>query len=153
MPKSPGADRAVRGSRLLSHTADAGFEVWGESLGDVYAEAAVALFALMGEPTTLAPTAPFDVQVSGVDREDLLVRVLSELLGRFELDGVFVTSAECVEVKTDPGADSRVGLRCTGGCVDRDREPGLAAIKAVTYHGLSVREEARGFRARVFVDV
>jgi len=142
-----------RGRRLLSHTADAGFEVWGGSLGEVYAEAAVALFDTMGAPTTLAPAEPFTVMASGVDREDLLVRLLSELLARFELEDRFVTAATCIEVEMRPGSDCRAALRCEGGRVDRDREGGLAAIKAVTYHGLSVREEARGFRARVFVDV
>ena len=142
-----------RGRRLLSHTADAGFEVWGDSLGEVYAEAAVALFALMGTPMTLAPDEPFAVEASGVDREDLLVRLLSELLARFELEDRFVTAATCLEVATNAGSDCRAALRCEGGRVDRGREGGLAAIKAVTYHGLFVREEARGFRARVFVDV
>jgi SHS2 domain-containing protein len=143
----------ARGRRLLSHTADAGFEVWGDCLGDVYAESAVALFEVMGEPATLAPSAPVTVEASGVDRGDLLVRLLSELLVRFELDGLFVTGATCAAVETRPGGDVRAVLRCDGGRVDRDRETGLAAVKAVTYHGLAVEEEPGRARARVFVDV
>lgn len=145
--------RDTRGRRLLAHTADTGFEVWGPDLTDVYEEAAAALFAAMGEPRTLAPAGPFVVEASGVDREDLLVRLLSELLGRFELDGVFVTRATCSSLAIPARGDARVVLRCEGGRVDRDRETGLSAIKAVTYHGLAIREEARGFRARVYVDV
>ncbi len=143
----------TRGHRLLSHTADAGFEAWGDSLGDVYAEAAVALFSLMGAPATLAPSPAFTVEASGVDRADLLGRLLSELLARFELEGRFVTSAACPAVETRADGDVRAVLRCEGGRVDHARESGLAAIKAVTYHGLSLREERGSFRAGVFVDV
>ncbi len=142
-----------RGRRLLSHTADAGFEVWGASLGDVYAEAAVALFELMGAPTALAPSAAFTVKASGVDREDLLVRLLSELLARFELEGRFVTAATCAGAAVRADGDLHAALRCEGGRVAREGGSGLSAIKAVTYHGLAVREEPGRVSARVFVDV
>jgi SHS2 domain-containing protein len=107
----------------------------------------------MGAPTGLSPRRPFDIEAVGIDREDLMVRVLSELLAAFELEGRFVTGATCVEAGIRTRGDWHVRLRCEGGRVDHDREPGLAAIKAVTYHGLSLREEAPGYRARVFVDV
>jgi protein archease len=153
VPKSPGADPPARGHRFLAHTADGGFEVWGPTLGDVYAEAAVAFYALMGTPETLARPVSLVVEVSGVDREDLLVRLLSELLARFELEGFFATAATCVGVEDRPRAGARVTLRCEGGRVDRRRETGLHAIKAVTYHGLMLRGEDGAFRARVVVDV
>lgn len=141
------------GRRLLAHTADAGLEAWGASLGEVYAEAAVALFEVMGTPATLAPAPPLDVEATGVDRADLLVRLLAELLARFEIDGVFVTSATCTCVDVRPDGDLHAALRCEGGRVDHRRETGLSAVKAVTYHGLEVRDEEGGLRARVYVDV
>jgi SHS2 domain-containing protein len=153
VPKSRSADPPPRGHRLVEHTADGGFEVWGPTLGDLYAEAAVALFALMGRPTTLARPMSLVVNASGIDREDLLVRLLSELLARFELEGFFATAATCLRVEARAGVGARATLRCEGGRVDARRESGLAAIKAVTYHGLSVRADDGGFRARVFVDV
>jgi len=67
---------------------------------------------------------------SGVDREDLLVRLLSELLARFELEDRFVTAATCIEVEMRPGSDCRAALRCEAAEWTATRG-GLAAIKAV----------------------
>ena len=142
-----------RGFRLLAHTADEGFEVWGTRLEALYARAAEALFHLMGEPSALEHEEPFEQVSEGVEREDALVRLLSDLLARFELEGRFVTSAECLAI--DLADDGAVGvtLRCSGGRVDRDHEPTLQEVKAVTYHGLFVREDGATLRARVFVDL
>jgi len=150
VPNRRGTERV---HRLLAHTADAGFEVRGASLPDVYAKSAVALFHVMGRPAGLAPTPPFRVEATGADREDLLVRILADLLTRFELEGRFVTDAVCESVTAQGDGDVRAVLVCEGGTVDRDREASLTEIKAVTYHGLEVREERGRLRARVFVDL
>lgn len=152
-PTGPPDAALARGRRILDHTADVGFEVWGATFGDALAEAAVALFDAMGDPAGLAPAPPFDVEATGVDREDLVVRLLAELLARFEIDGVFVTRASCVSAGTSEDDGARAAIRCEGGHVDRDREPGLAAVKAVTYHGLRVSDEPGRVRARVYLDV
>ena len=138
---------------MLPHTADAGFEVWGPRIEDVYEQAVLALFALMGPRPSLSPAESFEIDAAGVDREDLLVRVLTECVGRFELDGLFVTAATSDGLRRDGDGDVVTTLRCEGGTlVDRER-CGLEEVKAVTYHGLEVREDAAGFRGRVYVDL
>ena len=142
------------GWRSVPHTADLALEIWAPDLERIYATAATALFESLGEPRTLEPDVPFEVASAGVDREDLLVRLLSDLLAAFEVDGRFVLSATCEAL--DPGADgvdAAVTLRCEGGRVDRDREPGLQEIKAVTYHALQIREENDRIVARVVFDL
>ena len=143
----------ARGRRPLAHTADAGIEAWGPSFGDACAESAVALFEAMGRPGTLVPSPPFEQRSEGVDRGDAVVRLLTDLLGRFETEGRFVTSAECVSQGASPDGGVAVALRCAGGVVDRTRERGLAEVKAVTYHGLRVEDELGRVVARVYLDL
>jgi len=141
-----------RGHRFLAHTADAGVEAWGPAFGDACAEAAVALFETMGRPSAFTPSAPFEQRSAGIDRGDAVVRLLTDLLGRFETEGRFVTSADCVAAAPDDGGVA-VTLRCAGGVVDRAREKSLTEVKAVTYHRLSVAESPGRVVVRVYLDL
>lgn len=143
----------ARGHRPLAHTADAGIEAWGASFGDACAEAAVALFESMGRPGTFVPAEPFGQSSAGIDRGDAVVRLLTDLLGRFETEGRFVTSAVCVSEGPSEGGGTALVLRCEGGVVDRSRERGLAEVKAVTYHGLRVSDEPGRVVVRVYLDL
>lgn len=140
-----------RGWRELSHTADAGVEAWAPTLEDVYAVAAEGLFGAMGTPQTLTPAPEFEQRSAGMDAEDLLVRLLSDLVSQFAVNGYYVRSAKCVSLTQD--AEWSIVLRCEGGVVDRSRERGLTEVKAVTYHGVSVGPAADGFRAQYYVDL
>jgi SHS2 domain-containing protein len=143
----------MRGSRSLSHTADEGFEVWAPTLGGIYEESVRALFRLVGEPHEVRPGPPFELTSAGVDREDLLVRLLTDVLGRFATDGAWIADAACTSIERRADGDLVATLQCRGGSVDPDAEPSLQEIKAVTYHGLEIRGDATGLHARVFVDV
>ncbi len=112
----------------------------------LFSMAVVVTFVLSLKP-------PLHALVRRPDREDLLVRLLSELLARFELDGLYVESAACTPLEERGDAEWRAVLRCTGGRVDRSKEGGLVEVKAVTYHGLELRQESGRWRAQVFVDL
>ncbi len=56
-------------------------------------------------------------------------------------------------MNTAEDGDLVATLSGAAGRVDVDREPGLVEIKAVTYHGLRIREENGTLRARVLVDL
>lgn len=136
------------GFRIVDHTADVGIEAWGADLGEVLARAVEGLFRVIGAPAAGASLPPWELQAEGVDREDLLVRVLTEALAAFELEGRHVASASTVRCD-----DARATLRCEGVLVDRDAEPRLQEVKAVTYHGLRIEEGSDGLRARVVLDL
>ena len=66
----------------MSHTADAGFEAWAPSLTELYAQAALALFGMIGEPKSVGSAETVRVTSVGVDREDLIC-----VTGSFHLAG------------------------------------------------------------------
>ena len=143
------------GHRPLPHTADAGFEVWAPDMEGLLVESAVALFGLMGRAPDGSTTGEdLQCEAVGVDREDLLVRVLSELLVGFVVDGTYVTGAVCRALRTVDGGDLAATLVCSTLVVERTSTSGLAEIKAVTYHGLHVVEPREGgLRATVYLDL
>ena len=66
------------GWRALEHTADEGLEVWAPSYEELLSVAARALFAVMGTPPAGLASEPVELVARGLDREDLLVRLLHE---------------------------------------------------------------------------
>jgi len=143
--------------RLLDHTADLCLEISGSDLPELFANAILAVYRLLGLPPDATLHAgdhdheDASFVVAGVDQEDLLVRLLGELLFRAEADGIrFVPSR--VSLCGEPG---RVELRLNGrweGFPLSSRYGGRE-IKAVTYHGAEIRQVQAGFLAHVVLDV
>lgn len=152
----------------LSHTADVGYEVRADALGELFRGAAAGLaYAVRGEepPRPSGPTG--DDRGSGTgpgssgdgegveslsidrpDRERLLVAWLRELLYRMTGEGRF---PEAVEVEMTGPSALRARVRWSaadeGGRVARE-------IKGVTYHGLRVdRDDDGRWHARLVLDV
>ena len=130
--------------RELVHAADWAIEVTGKEPAQLFANAALAMYALqdagVARPITLART--LSAQADG--REDLLVGWLNRLLLSQELGGEMYTRFEIHEI-------SDRGVR--GVAYGYNGAPAHTAIKAVTYYDLDVRETPEGWKARVTFDV
>ena len=130
----------------VAHTADWVIDVRGETQAELYANAARAMFSLQGAADIDGPSVQQHFEIEGLDREDLLVRWLSELLLESETQEVMFQHFFVEEV-------GKTSLRATA--TGRRGRSDLAHIKAVTYHDLSVQEPtaaAPEWRARVLFD-
>lgn len=143
----PGTDAAGAGQtswRELVHAADWAIEVRGADPGQLFANAADAMYTLQdvdkAQPITLARR----ISVEGDSLEDLFVAWLNRLLFSQELDGEMYTRFEIHEI-------SDRGVR--GVAYGYSGAPVHTAVKAVTYYDLDVRETSEGWRARVTFDV
>ena len=90
------------------------------------------------------------ISVEGPELDLLLVDWLSELLFRFETRGFLVARATVELITADV---YRLGARIEGEPLDAERHPMKVLLKAVTYHGLEVREEPGGWSATVIFDI
>jgi SHS2 domain-containing protein len=139
--------------RTLEHTADLRMEIRGRDLPDLFGNAVRALYALLGPPrdAEVPPACGSEsLLVSGVDLEDLLVRLLGELLYRVESD-----STRFWPHHITLGGECPLELRLVG-CwqsFSRATRRGGREIKAVTYHGTEIRGGKGGLRASVVLDV
>lgn len=135
----------------FDHTADVGVDLTAPSLEKLFETAATALFDLLVELLPGEPR-PHEVQrevwVRGADREELLVRWLSELLYIHDAEGVVFHEFKITEMR-----DDSVSGRATGEISDPVRHRARTEVKAVTYHQVFVRQEAGSWKARVVFDV
>jgi SHS2 domain-containing protein len=135
--------------RLIDHTGDMGFIVRAGTLKDLFDAAVRALFEVILDTRTVERRSLVPVRVAGaLDREDLLVRLLSELLFLHDARG-FVFRGLSVDLLEE----GRVEGAAIGEAFDPGRHAILRQVKAVTYHHLLVSEDRDGFTARVILDL
>ena len=132
---------------LLEHTADLGVVVRGATLADLFARAAAVLADILYEPGRVREGETRQRTVRHRDPEGLLVRWLNELIVLRETEDFLWRR---VEVELDA---SGLKARLAGETFDPLRHEARTALKAATYHQLSVRDAGGGFEARVIFDV
>jgi SHS2 domain-containing protein len=128
----------------IEHTADISLRVQAEDLIGLFHSAASAMFSLMGFSTDGESESVRTIEVEGIDREDLLVAWLQELLYLVETYEVGFGKIDITEI-SDTYLSAIV-----------EEIPGVVPskeIKAVTYHGLEIKETERGFEVVIVFDV
>ena len=134
--------------RQLPHTADLAWRLWGASLPELFENAGRALSATLTDRRYLRRRATREVSLSAGDREALLVDWLNHLLYLFDVDG-FLGRDFQVESLTDERLEARV----TGESFDPNRHPERTAVKAATFHQLSIVAVKDGWEATVVLDL
>ncbi len=137
----------MRPFRIIEHTADTFLEANGRELGELFANAALGMFAVIAEPQKAVPIERRAVSLTDDTTADLLHAWLSELLYLFETEGLFFCAFECsVE-------DGRLDAVVRGEPFDADRHGYRTEIKAVTHHELKVERTDAGWQARLLLDL
>lgn len=140
------------GYREVPHTADWALHVWAEDLPQLFIEAARGMYALAGAQAEEAPgphhasSAARVFEVQGTDAEALLVAFLSELIYAQEQENVLL---EDFVLEISPGEIWH--LKATAKA--RPLRSLIKAIKAVTFHNLSIRRTEQGFETEIVFDV
>lgn len=139
---------AVKGYRMIDHTADLALEVWAGDEPALLGQAASALIAILtedagpgeGERATRA------AEIEGLDAEDRLVQWLNEVLYLAVVQGFLYEDAE---LSLAEGGGLRASIRGRAGAQDRI----ATELKSVTYHDLLLSIEPDRARARIVIDV
>ncbi len=134
--------------RILEHTADVGFEAFGSTREETFANAARALIDLMVDLDAIDPGEDIIVRIEGADPESLLVNWLSELLYLHDAEGWLFRDFEIQNLRDD----SLVAI-ARGEKFQRSRHQVKLQVKAITYHQLALERTPEGWRAQVYVDI
>jgi len=136
------------GYRLIDHTADIAMNIQAEILPDIYNFAARGLFDTLVGLESIKPRISSRIEVTGMDLEELLVKMLSELLFRFT-----VKARVYCEFIVEYLDHERLVLFARGEDIDPDRHVIRQEIKAATYHGLEISPTDDGFETTIVFDV
>ena len=133
---------------ILDHTADIGIIVHGENLRALFENAGEAFFHLITDLRKVKGRIEKRVSIGGESLDRLMVDWLSELLYLHDVENLLFKGFNVDSVGED-------GLKAAvkGEPFQEGVHVIKTEVKAVTYHQIEVRQENRGWRAQVILDL
>ncbi len=130
------------------HDADIGIRGCGRSLEEAFEQAALALTAVITDPTLVAPRQAVELRCEGPDDELLFADWINALIYEMATRKMLFSRFE-VELH-----DHSLTGRACGEAVDRERHQPAVEIKGATYTALQVQRDEEGvWCAQCVVDV
>ncbi len=133
---------------ILDHTADLRVSITGNSMIDLFENAAYTLIDLMIKNVQREKTETIKTVISGIDIQDLMVRWLSEILFLFEGEYLIVTGINIINLTTEQLKSHLKVIH-----YNQKIHEILTEIKAVTYHQIEVFENKGVWNAKVIFDL
>ena len=115
--------------RILSRSSDLLIKVFGGTQAELFANAAFALFDLITDIETIEVRERLPLEVEGVNRDDLMVNWMRELLYLYQGSGYLLK-----EVRVHEAREDYVRGEVCGEKFDPDRHEIQRDIRAVAYH-------------------
>jgi SHS2 domain-containing protein len=131
-------------------TADAGLEVFGANLEELFADAAIGMTEIMVELDGLEERQEIAFELEGDDLEDLFFKWLSEV--------IFYKDAECLllkrcELRIDEKDKPALKAQVFGDEIDPKRHNLKVDVKGVTYYKFGIKKENDHWRGEVVFDL
>jgi SHS2 domain-containing protein len=135
--------RKIAGYREVEHIADWELHVWAPDLLSLLKTAAQGMYALSDTELAVEPRHTHEFEIAYLDGESLLVDFLSELLFLGEDETLAFDLYQLNLI------DNNLQVQAYGAPIQKQSKE----IKAVTYHGLRIRETERGLEVNIVFDV
>ncbi|MCI2424672.1 archease [Candidatus Acetothermia bacterium] len=132
---------------FIDHTADIGIIAYGNSVEEVFVNAAYGMFSLIADLEKVAELKSHEVIAEALEQDELLVTWLNELLYLFDAEGLIFSRFEIVNLR-----QQYLRAMAYGEKVDPSRHNLKTHIKAATYHQLKL-ETKNDFKARIILDL
>lgn len=139
---------------IIEHPADVGFLAYGESLTELFENAALAMCSLSCTPEKIVARIERGIFSHGADIESLLYEWLAEILAVADAEQIVCRRVDIIffrEPQNKIPGEARGVMQ--GEKFDRERHSAGTYVKAVTLHQFLVERIPAGFRARVFLDL
>ncbi|MDI6810982.1 MAG: archease [archaeon] len=134
--------------KYIEHPSDVGFEAYGDTLEELFAHAAIAVFSFMTDVEGIEEEEEREVAIKSEDLYSLMFDWLDEMLFFFESDSLVMKT---FDIKVNASDFSLTG-KCRGGKFDPSKHESGIIIKAVTYNMMEVKKN-KIWHARVVLDV
>ena len=117
---------------VLDHTADLMIKGYGKDLEECYASVAYGMFDQTVDLRDVKPLESRHVEIDGMDEEDALYSILSELLFIENYDNLIMCQ---FSMRID---GLHISCDCSGELLDRSKMHVRGEIKAVTFHMMEI---------------
>ena len=139
---------------ILEHPADVGFLAYGDTLVELFENAALAMCSLAFAQEQIEEREQREITAAGADVDSLLYSWLTEILAVADAERLVFRRAVVSKLREpQAGAPGTARGIARGEKFDRGRHAAGTYIKAVTLHQFAVERTSNGFRARVYLDL
>ena len=145
-------NRGAEGHRFLEHTTDAYIEAWGPTLERAFAQAAEAFYETMLNVQKIDPILEEHIQVAGHDKKELLYNWIEQLLLEFDIKAMVYASYHII-IAPDDCTSFKLRGRVRGEKYDRGKHGAKTEVKGVTYHLMTIEEDAKEAKIRFILDL
>ncbi|RMF25326.1 MAG: archease [Cyanobacteria bacterium J083] len=128
----------------IDHTADWAYRVRGKNLAELFIQAALGLYSLVGMELKPGERVTRSIQLNAIDTESLLVAWLNELLYLHETESL---GFEQIDIEHIDGTNLKATV------IGAPTQQWLKDIKAVTYHNLAIKKIESGLEVTIVLDV
>jgi SHS2 domain-containing protein len=134
---------------LKDLTSDVMFEAFGKDEGELFENAAEAVFGVVAKIDKVGHTQKLELEFRGEDLRNTIYHFLNNLLAEAEIAEMFLSKFEVEMKKENGGYKGKV----TAWGEPISPEKGETVVKAVTLYKLSAEKTNEGFRAVVVCDI
>ena len=138
------------GYRFLEHVSDAIIEAWGTSLEETFTQAAIAMYEIMLDISSVKPLVVHEASAEGFDLHSLLYDWLEGLLFIFDTEKLVFSR---FELKIIQEGEYRLTGSMTGEEYDPKRHRSRVEVKAVTLHEMKFEERNGKIHATFLLDI
>ena len=136
----------------IEHTADIGIVCFGNTLAELFGNAAFGMYQLLMEDVEISTSIKKKIQIKERTLPDLLVAWLSELNYLFVVHNFIACVFNKIHVKQNL-EHWHLEAVLLGDKNNIYKEYCRTEIKAVTYHQLKIEQSAELFTSRIFFDI
>jgi len=127
-------------------TSDVFFEAYGKDLKEVFENSAEAMFEIICKSKSIEEKQTIEVEVRGKDEKDLLYNWLQELIAQVDIEGIFFSRFNILEISKD-----HLKAELHGEPVSMEK--GNTVVKAVTYYKFDLKRTEKGYTSTVSLDI
>jgi len=133
---------------ILEHPSDLGIEAYGATMAETFRNAARGLMSVIAGTSVIEPEEERSISIIGLDRENLFVRWLTEILFLYDAEKFLTTDVTFAIIN-----DTSLLATILGQKYDATKHELMLDVKAITYHKLKIEKIENNWTARVFVDI
>ena len=133
---------------IVDHTADIGIKAYGSTLKELFENAALGMFNIIADIEGIKPSTEIEVKAEGIDKEELLIAWLEELLYNFYTKNVILSEFDISEL-----TETKLTAKAKGRFIGENKNRLKTEIKAATRHEIKINKENDRYEAQVIFDV
>lgn len=142
--------------KQIDISGDVGLRIWGESLENLFENAASGMFNLITDPSRIHGKDIRKLALESDNYEHMLVQWLNELVFLYDTYG-FIGKKFQLNIEESPKPDTEENILLSadmsGGIYNPEIHESRLLIKAATYHNLSLKKVKSLWEATVIFDI